>query len=440
MRSYAMHVDYNMSRPHQDSHYPPLGWISSMDVRVDGSKFDQIDQTWDTRPGKKEPETQYKSRTIWDGHRRIHRQQYQGPGPQQIQPSVTSTPLDIRLISVEFLFGIAWGDQAPMAQVVRESGVARLRPRQEDVAGYACQVIDAKTVRGAYTLWLDPDAGYQIRRALVVRKPGDLWFDKPLASEGTDFTTTGIELNVQDIQIDKIDGHFVSIQGSLEKKWFFGSGGKFDSYREVAKRSNLQFNPDFQRLGAFVMDGIPDGTRISNMDRDGPLAGLTLVWRHGDVVIAGKYPVPPSPPSHQPAVGELAPRIVGTDMDGKPLDLNNYRGKVVVLVFWGTWCGPSMSMVPHERALTQWLKGKPFALLGVDSDDNRDQAEAVMRKEQITWSSWFDGGTKGPVARKWDVHSWPSVFVIDAKGAIRYKDVRGDELEQAVIALLKEVQ
>ena len=68
------------------------------------------------------------------------------------------------------------------------------------------------------------------------------------------------------------------------------------------------------------------------------------------------------------AVGRVAPEIERQDIDGKPMKLSEYRGKVVVLCFWGTWCGPCMAMVPLEKALVERLKGRPFALLGINSD------------------------------------------------------------------------
>ena len=82
------------------------------------------------------------------------------------------------------------------------------------------------------------------------------------------------------------------------------------------------------------------------------------------------------------AVGKPAPGIEGVDMDGKPLKLSDQKGKVVVLVFWGTWCGPCMAQVPEERKLVERLKGQPFALLGVDCDRDKDTARAVMAREK----------------------------------------------------------
>ena len=124
------------------------------------------------------------------------------------------------------------------------------------------------------------------------------------------------------------------------------------------------------------------------------------------------------------AVGKPAPEIEGVDIDGKPLKLSDYRGKVVVLVFWGSWCGPCMAQVPHEREFVERLKGKPFALLGVDCEADKDAARQAMARERMTWPNWYDGApATGPIAERYHVRSYPSVFVLDAKGVIRSRRV-----------------
>jgi hypothetical protein len=96
-------------------------------------------------------------------------------------------------------------------------------------------------------------------------------------------------------------------------------------------------------------------------------------------------------------------------------------------------------MYPHERSLVKRLQGKPFALLGINSDENLEQLRAAMKKEEITWPSWRnDGSTSGPISTKWNVHGWPTIYVLDQKGVIRHKNVREHELDKAVDALLKE--
>lgn len=85
------------------------------------------------------------------------------------------------------------------------------------------------------------------------------------------------------------------------------------------------------------------------------------------------------------------------------------------------------------------LEGKPFALLGVNSD-SKERFRRAVKKENITWRSWWDGGnTDGPIAKAWNVKGWPTIYVIDAKGVIRYRDVRDKELDEAIEGLLKEI-
>ena len=98
-------------------------------------------------------------------------------------------------------------------------------------------------------------------------------------------------------------------------------------------------------------------------------------------------------------------------------------------------------MYPHERSLVKNLADKPFAIIGVNSDKDRDALKETLKKEEITWRSfWNDGGTDGPISTEWNVHGWPTIYVLDAKGTIRFKNVRGDEMDKAVEELLKEVE
>ena len=98
-------------------------------------------------------------------------------------------------------------------------------------------------------------------------------------------------------------------------------------------------------------------------------------------------------------------------------------------------------MYPHERSLVKRLEQKPFALIGINSDSDRAALTTVLAKEQITWRSfWNGGGTDGPISRHWNVSSWPTIYVLDAKGTIRFKNVRGNDLDQAVDTLLAEMK
>ena len=96
-------------------------------------------------------------------------------------------------------------------------------------------------------------------------------------------------------------------------------------------------------------------------------------------------------------------------------------------------------MYPHERSLVKRMAGKPFALIGVNSDE-KSKLRQVLKKESMTWRSWWDGGgTSGPIASKWNVHGWPTIYVLDSKGVIRFKGPREEALDKAVDQLLSEM-
>ena len=96
-------------------------------------------------------------------------------------------------------------------------------------------------------------------------------------------------------------------------------------------------------------------------------------------------------------------------------------------------------MYPHERSLVKRLEGRPFALLGINSDKTLEELHAAMERERITWPSWFDGGsTGGPIATYYGVRAWPTTYVLDPRGVIRVKNARGDALDKAVDSLLDE--
>ena len=95
-------------------------------------------------------------------------------------------------------------------------------------------------------------------------------------------------------------------------------------------------------------------------------------------------------------------------------------------------------MIPHEKKMVERLKDKPFALVGINSDGGRDALRKIVKEQGITWRHFVDGTTSGPIATRWNVHGWPTIFVLDQKGVIRYKDLRDDALEQAVVKLLQD--
>ncbi len=97
-------------------------------------------------------------------------------------------------------------------------------------------------------------------------------------------------------------------------------------------------------------------------------------------------------------------------------------------------------MYPHERSLVQDLADQGFAIVGVNSDESLEVAQKAVKDNDLSWQSFFDGGsTNGPIATAWGVRGWPTVYVLDAAGVIRGKNLRGENLEAKVRELLAEM-
>lgn len=91
-------------------------------------------------------------------------------------------------------------------------------------------------------------------------------------------------------------------------------------------------------------------------------------------------------------------------------------------------------MYPHERSLVEEQKGKPFAILGVNSDTDLTKLAPRLVEERIAWRSFWNGpeGTKGPISKAWHVSGWPTVYVIDHEGVIRHKSHGGPEMDKVL--------
>jgi thiol-disulfide isomerase/thioredoxin len=138
-------------------------------------------------------------------------------------------------------------------------------------------------------------------------------------------------------------------------------------------------------------------------------------------------------------VGAKMADLKSEDLDGKAVKLSDHKGKVVVLDIWATWCPPCRAMIPHERELVKKLKDKPFVLVSVSFDEEKKTLTDFLEKEKMPWVHWFNGKT-GEIGEQLNVRFFPTIFVLDGKGVIRFKGVRGPAMDKAVETLLKEME
>lgn len=139
------------------------------------------------------------------------------------------------------------------------------------------------------------------------------------------------------------------------------------------------------------------------------------------------------------SVGGVVPEITGQDVFGKQLQLSDFRGKIVLLDFWGDWCVACRTLYAFNRSLHQKMEGRPFSLVGVNSDTNRDLTRRIMKIQQIQWSNFWNGGSRfGEISTQWGVKTWPVLYVIDGDGIIRLKSVGGHNRAE-ILKLIEEL-
>jgi len=95
-------------------------------------------------------------------------------------------------------------------------------------------------------------------------------------------------------------------------------------------------------------------------------------------------------------------------------------------------------MLPHEKTLVERLKNKPFALIGINTDPPETFKERAP-KENVSWRNILEGQGGGALVHAWGVHSFPTIYVLDGKGVIRFTNVREEAMDQAVDSLLEEL-
>ncbi|QVL31555.1 TlpA family protein disulfide reductase [Telmatocola sphagniphila] len=141
--------------------------------------------------------------------------------------------------------------------------------------------------------------------------------------------------------------------------------------------------------------------------------------------------------------------ISAEDTEGKALKLSDFKGKVIMLDFWGTWCGPCMQMVPHNVKTVKKYEGKPFVLVGVNSDRDKEKLAKRIEEEKINYRSFWNGekGPAGDISKDWKVQGWPTIILIDHKGVIRHRflgspdtDAEWKALDEALETLVKEAE
>ncbi len=153
----------------------------------------------------------------------------------------------------------------------------------------------------------------------------------------------------------------------------------------------------------------------------------------------GLLPNQPQPSLGNPKadlVGKPAPLFKVRDFKGKELSLEKFKGQVVLIDFWATWCGPCIVELPNVQKTYHKYKDKKFQIIGISLDRSSTALDNFLKANELPWRHYLDNA--GTISNQYRVTAIPSMFLIDGKGVIRTTDLRGAKLEKAVDALVKE--
>jgi thiol-disulfide isomerase/thioredoxin len=204
------------------------------------------------------------------------------------------------------------------------------------------------------------------------------------------------------------------------QRWFIGTKDN------LPRKVETIVADDKGRYGAYELT-------LTNLRADVPISPQAFV-----VQLPKGYKIKDYEPPKRPellAVGETAPEWTLTDSSGKAHTLSSYRGKVVVLDFWATWCGPCVKTMPEIQTLYDKFKGRGVEVFGVNAWEESN-SPVYFKEKGYTYGLLLNGET---ITKSYRVSNLPTIYVIGNKGEIIYRSVMPDSnLTAAIEQYLKE--
>jgi peroxiredoxin len=132
----------------------------------------------------------------------------------------------------------------------------------------------------------------------------------------------------------------------------------------------------------------------------------------------------------------MAPAFAVTTVNGQRITMDDLQGKVVLLDFWATWCGPCREALPHIQKVATKFKDEPLVILSVSLDSDEKAWREFIEKHEMSWPQYRDGGFTGPVAKLFGINAIPHTFTIDADGVLQEEHVGDASIEGKIKKLV----
>ena len=155
-------------------------------------------------------------------------------------------------------------------------------------------------------------------------------------------------------------------------------------------------------------------------------------------------------PNHQRALryisnpdlarARMAPAFAVETLDGQHIAMDDLQGKVVLLDFWATWCGPCREALPHLRDIAKKFQGQPLVVLSVSLDSDEEKWKKFIAENGMTWLQYRDGGFTAPISKLFSVTAIPHTFTIDAEGVLQDEHIGDANIEGKLKKLLAQAR
>ena len=139
-------------------------------------------------------------------------------------------------------------------------------------------------------------------------------------------------------------------------------------------------------------------------------------------------------------IGQLFPELEFKSLKGNTINVGQLKGKVVLINFWATWCGPCVHEVSTLTSVYGKYHDKGLEIIGISLDRDRNKLDSFLNEHNIAWPQYYDGkGWKNEISSRFDIHSIPTTVLLDRKGIVHSFDPKSEQLEKVVASLFEDV-